>query len=233
MTTGRAAAVTFDFGQTLADLDTEMLARRLGERGVDVHAARLELAVPAAWRIYNESIQRGLGGHPWKILMSRLLSEAGAPEQAIEPAVEWLWTEQPSRNLWRRPVPGMIDVAKDLRAAGVPVGVVSNSEGRLAELINELDWTPLFMVVADSGKLGMEKPGRAIFDWAAARLGVAACDIVHIGDSYAADVAGALTAGARAIWFGGAASPLNDERAAACRDAGEVRAALAAWGLNA
>lgn len=232
MTTGKALAVTFDFGQTLADLDPEMLSNRLGERGVRVVPARVEGAVPAAWRAYNASIKSGLGGHPWKILMARLLEEAGASAPDIAESVDWLWTEQPKRNLWRRPVPAMIELVQDLRRAGIPVGVVSNSEGHLAELIHELSWASHFLVVADSGKLGMEKPGREIFEWASSRLGVAMAHIVHIGDSYAADVEGALSAGMKAIWFRGPADYAASDRVAVCQNAAEVRAALAAWGIE-
>ena len=56
-------AVTFDFGQTLAELDTAMLASRLAERGVTVAASALQDARPAMWRRYNEAIRAGLGGH--------------------------------------------------------------------------------------------------------------------------------------------------------------------------
>jgi putative hydrolase of the HAD superfamily len=227
----RPLAVTFDFGQTLADLDVEMLARRLAEKDTAVALEALERAVGPAWVAYNEAVLRGLGGHPWKILMRRLLSDAAAPEAAIEELVDWLWSEQPHKNLWRRPVPGMIDLVKELNRAGVPVGVVSNSEGRLAELATELGWMDHFKVLADSGKLGVEKPGRAIFDWAAERLGVAVERIVHVGDSYAADVEGALGAGLRAIWFRGEPGRVTDHRLAVCADAAEVRAALVAWDL--
>jgi hypothetical protein len=37
----RVEAVTFDAGQTLIDLDTELLSHRLGERGVQIPEAAL------------------------------------------------------------------------------------------------------------------------------------------------------------------------------------------------
>jgi putative hydrolase of the HAD superfamily len=230
-----AIAVTFDFGQTLAELDTDMLAARAGERGVRVEAAAIEAAVPEAWATYDRAIRAGEGGHPWKTLMRALLAGAGVDARSGAGAalVDWLWDEQPRRNLWRRPIAGMIDVVHDLDAAGVRVGVVSNSEGRLAELADELGWGGLFRCVADSGRLGVEKPGRAIFDWAAARLDVPVGAIVHVGDSWAADVVGALGAGARAVWFarGDAPAPAHDaERVRVARDAAGTRAALRAWG---
>src|SRR5688500_9003876 len=99
--------------------------------------------------------------------MRTMLGGAGVGGAQLEPLVDWLWDEQPRQNLWRRPIPGMIELGDELRAAGVPLAVVSNSEGRLAELVDALGWADRFACVADSGKLGFEKPGREIFAWAA------------------------------------------------------------------
>jgi FMN hydrolase / 5-amino-6-(5-phospho-D-ribitylamino)uracil phosphatase len=222
-------AVTFDFGQTLADLDTAMLSRRLGERGLEVAAERLEAAVPAAWGAYDAAVRAGVSGHPWKLLMRELLGRAGAEARGIGGAVDWLWEEQPRKNLWRRPVAGMIELVAALGEAGVPVGVVSNSEGKLAELVEELGWSAYFGVIADSGKLGMEKPGEGIFGWAADRLGVPLGGIVHVGDSYAADVEGAVRAGMRAIWFRGQGGRELPEAVRVASGAAEVGEALAGW----
>lgn len=233
MTLDPPVAVTFDFGQTLCDIDTEMLARRLAERGVRAAPGDLEQAVDGAWRAYDAAIHAGFGGHPWKILMRELLSRAGVAGDALGDAVDWLWTEQPRQNLWRRPIPGMLELVLDLRRAGIAIGVISNSEGRLAELIDEIGWFSHFDAVADSGVLGMEKPGPEIFAWTAERLGAPLARIVHVGDSYAADVEGALGAGMRAVWFRPRALPQGTTSTAAARapDAAAARAALAALGL--
>ncbi|MEZ4358818.1 MAG: HAD family hydrolase [Kofleriaceae bacterium] len=237
----RVAAVTFDAGQTLIDLDTDLLAARLGERGVTVPAPALAASAPAAWRTYDAAVAAG-AGHPWRTLMSALLQGAApalASEARVE-LVEWLWREQPRRNLWRRPIPGMFELAASLRASGVAVAVLSNSEGRLAELFAELGWAERFAVIADSGRLGIEKPDPRIFEWTLRQLGVDAADAVHLGDSWPADVEGALGAGLRAIWFGRQAQAVTPRggaalagRVATARDAAEVAAALAAWGAGA
>jgi HAD superfamily hydrolase (TIGR01662 family) len=230
-----AAAVSFDFGQTLVELDTELLASRLAERGIAAAPSRLDAAIGESWRAYNEAIQRGLGGHPWKILMRSLLSSGGVAAGSVDEGVDWLWTEQPRRNLWRRPLPGMIEVVAELRRAGVPVAVLSNSEGRLAELVEELGWSAHFVAIADSGLLGFEKPGREIFAWTAERLGVPLGRVVHVGDSLAADVNGALAAGMRAVWFkgdrDGVAHLTPAGRAVVCDGPDELRRALLAFGL--
>jgi putative hydrolase of the HAD superfamily len=119
----------------------------------------------------------------------------------------------------------MIELVGLLRAAGVRVGVLSNSEGKLAELFDEIGWGGRFDVVIDSGREGIEKPDPRIFEIAASRLGAPIEALVHVGDSKPADVDGARAAGARAIWFGRVARAIDDagvrsaHDAAACRDA--------------
>lgn len=227
-------AVTFDFGQTLASFDTVLATARLAECGVHAEPDRLEQALPFAWKTYNDAIRQGLGGHPWKILMRALLERAApsAATDALTRAVDFLWDQQPIKNLWRRPIPGMIELVDDLIAAKIKIAVVSNSEGRLAELIAEMGWSDRFAIVADSGKLGIQKPDRAIFAWAAERLGVPLERIVHIGDSYAADVQGALDAGMSAIWFDSAAQEPVPARCQIAHDARTTREALERFGLG-
>ena len=219
--------MTFDAGQTLVELDTAMLARRLGERGVQVAARALDAASPAAWDRYDAGV--GRAPMPWKVFMDALLEGAGigAGRAAL---VDWLWDEQPRVNLWRRPVAGMMDVVDALRAAGVAVGVLSNSEGRLAELFDEIGWRGRFDIVVDSGREGIEKPDRRIFERAAERLGASLPDLVHIGDSRPADIDGARACGARAIWFGRVARAIDDPGVRSAHDAAGVRAALADFG---
>lgn len=227
-------AVTWDFGQTLAELDTAMLARRALERGVSVDPAALEAATEAAWAAYDAAIAAGAGGHPWRTLMRTLLRAAGAPEAALPELVEWLFQEQPRCNLWRRPIAGMFELARELHARGVPQAVVSNSEGGLAQLLTEVGLGDLFQVVADSGRLGVEKPAPGIFRFALEQLGVEPERAVHVGDSWQADVAGALGAGLSAVWFRGrGAAPGNVDgvRVARADDAASTARALAAFGV--
>jgi HAD superfamily hydrolase (TIGR01509 family) len=222
----KTRAVTFDAGQTLLALDTAMLSRRLAERGVRASAAALEAAWPEAWRLHDEAVAAG-ARHPWKLLVSAILRGTGG-----EHLVDWLWDEQPRANLWRRPVPGMRELVIDLHARGVPMAVISNSEGRLAALLEELGWAELFAAIADSGAIGVAKPDPGIFAWTLERLGVPAAAAVHVGDSLPGDVEGALAAGMRAVWFSPLARPLpawDADRAVACADAAALRGALAAW----
>lgn len=226
--------MTFDFGQTLASLDHELLAKRAEERGVRVSASGAARATPGAWLAYNAAKRAGLAGRDaWRTFMREVL-RGGAPElddAVADPLTHWLFDQQAISNLWRKPVPGMIQLARELASSGVPVAVISNSEGRLAALTSELGFDDPFRVVADSGVLGIEKPDAGIFTWTAAELGVEVHQLVQVGDAWDADVVGALGVGARAIWFDPADARNLPRDVAVARDARETRAALAAWGL--
>jgi putative hydrolase of the HAD superfamily len=229
-------AVTFDFGQTLAELDGDMLAQRLRERGVEADPRALDQAVPRGFARYNQAIAAGQGGHPWHLLMATILEEAGVAAAHRAELTEWLWSEQPRRNLWRRPITGMIELCRELHARGVALAVISNSEGKLAELAAELGWAHMFAAIADSGALGIEKPDPRIFRWTAERLGVQAGEMAHIGDSLQADVVGALGAGCRAIWFTEPEQDLpahlgHEPSLQRCTGAAELRTALQRWAV--
>jgi putative hydrolase of the HAD superfamily len=241
--------ITFDAGQTLVDLDLELLARRLEERGVRVAPAALAGAAPAAWRRYDELVDANRG-HPWHELMATLLGGVGVDDPAL---VDWLWREQPRMNLWRRAIPDMVALARELAAGGAPRARRTNKEGARAALLEEIGLAAPFAAIVDSGRVGIEKPDRRIFDHALARTGRATG--IHIGDSWTADVEGALGAGWRAVWYGRRAAAAEELRAggssgrapdlraggssgralppgvAVAPSAGEVRAALARWGV--
>lgn len=229
-------AVTFDFGQTLTELDCEFLAMRLAEKDVSADAARLREALPHAWREYDRHCGGPSGSHPWRLLMRCLLQEAGIELSQIEPAVQWLWTEQPKVNLWRKPIPGMIELVRKVKSAGTRVAVISNSEGKLAELAELLGWQDDFEIIADSGRLGFSKPGPEIFEWTSKAIEVPLANIIHIGDSWAADVEGILAVGGRAIWFAGASATPSKPQTAVIgpklqftHSAAELEEALATW----
>lgn len=226
-----APVVTFDAGQTLVDLDLDFLARRLAERGVHVSVEALQRAAPAAWLRYDELTAAG-HGHPWKALMATLLEGAGVHDATG--LASWLWDEQPRANLWRKPIAPMVALAKELGDRGVKVAVLSNSEGGLADLFEEIGLAPLFVTIVDSGRVGIEKPDPRIFAHALEQIGGEPSRAVHIGDSWSADIVGALGAGWRAIYYPSRAAnapEMTDPRVRVARTADDARAALSAFGV--
>lgn len=222
-----SSVVTFDAGMTLVELDLDFLARRIAERGVVREPAALRAAAPQAWRRYDDRVDAGgAHGRLWHDLLREII---GDPDAGL---VDWLWEQQPTANLFRAPITGMVELARTLRARGVRTAVLSNSEGGLASLLDEIGIADAFEVIVDSGRIGIEKPDPAIFAYTLAQLGVARdAPAIHIGDSWSADVAGALASGWRAIWYGRRAVAVADPRVACAHDAIEAAAALADLGL--
>jgi len=90
------------------------------------------------------------------------------------------------------PVPGMYDTIRTLRAAGFSTALLSNSWG--CDEYPRADFPGLFDTVVLSGEVGMRKPEKEIFFYAAATLGLAPAECVFI-DDMEANVAAAQACG--------------------------------------
>lgn len=230
-------AVSFDFGQTLAELDHEFLARRVLSLGGELDPEAARAGTVAAWHAYGTG--KALGhARAWQAMMVELLRAGGvhklrgdADPDYPEKIASLLWDAQPTQNLWRKPIAGMFELVAELAAHGVPVGIISNSEGRLAELVEELGQSALFPVIVDSGRLGIDKPDPRIFQHAAGLLGVSLSELVHVGDAWEADVMGARAAGAEAVWFSPTDARPLPEKVVTSTGAVELRAALRRFGF--
>ncbi|HEV2844695.1 MAG TPA: HAD family hydrolase, partial [Thermoanaerobaculia bacterium] len=79
------------------------------------------------------------------------------------------------------------------------LGVISNWDGRLPKVLEELGIARFFDAVTWSGKVGTEKPDRRIFLYALGDLGVEPSEALHVGDGRLEDVEGAVAVGMRAL----------------------------------
>jgi putative hydrolase of the HAD superfamily len=100
-------------------------------------------------------------------------------------------------NLYRIVPEGLGAAVDELRAHGVPVVVVSNSEGGLASLFDRLEITRHFDLLIDSAKVGVEKPDPGIWQFALRSYPAAPDKVLHLGDTFATDVLGAERLGFR------------------------------------
>lgn len=157
-----------------------------------------------------------------------MLAGAGVANAADHAA--WLYRENPRANIFRKPIPGMVDLTRELAGRGVRIGILSNSEGRLAELLAEIGLADVFAAIVDSGRIGLEKPDPRIFAHAKVALGVDPDHpAIHVGDSWDADIAGARGAGWRAVWYGRRVHSVDDPDVAIAPDATTARAAVLRW----
>lgn len=109
---------------------------------------------------------------------------------------------------WTAPVPGAVDVLRDLIASGRRLAIVSNSDGTVARSLAAAGICQVgegagadVAIVVDSHHVGAEKPDPALFRLALAELAVPADRVLHVGDTARTDVDGALAAGVRPVHF--------------------------------
>ena len=86
-----------------------------------------------------------------------------------------------------------------LSRAGARVGVVSNWDCSLPDVLRDLGVAGAVDAVVTSAVAGASKPDPAIFRAALDELGVAPGEAIHCGDDPAKDCAGARAAGIRAV----------------------------------
>lgn len=187
-------AVLFDAGNTLIALDYPRLASGIASatgRPVGVDELRARAAEAAVW------LEQGQGGEQERavtFLESLFLLCGVRPEElaAVRAEVVRLHRE---RHLWIGVEPGTPEALARLRAAGLRLGVVSNSDGKVEHALEAAGLREYFDVVVDSSVAGVEKPDPRIFAVALDALGVAPAEAVYVGDVYDVDAVGARAAG--------------------------------------
>jgi putative hydrolase of the HAD superfamily len=128
----------------------------------------------------------------------RLHGAALADEHA-----ETLWSRHRAGE-WLEPAEDTISTLDALASAGHAMGVISNWDDTLDEILGRHRLRDYFEVVVTSCDAGHAKPHGEIFRAALEAARVAPRDAVHVGDDVEADVAGARAAGIRPVLIGDA-----------------------------
>jgi putative hydrolase of the HAD superfamily len=189
-------AVLFDAGETLVhpspsfpELFATVLAASGHPRGPDqvVEASRsvFHRFSEAArdnelWTTSPERSERF-----WTSVYARMLGELGLPGEASVRDELYRTFTDPANYALFDDVP---DAIASLEAAGLALGIVSNFEAWLEELLERLGVRDRFPVRVISGIEGVEKPDAAIFQRALARLGADPADVVYVGDNPEFDI---------------------------------------------
>jgi putative hydrolase of the HAD superfamily len=96
----------------------------------------------------------------------------------------------------------MVDLVRDVRAAGVPVAVLSNATTRFEADLAALGLDRELDVVLNTARLGVAKPDPDVFRLSLSRLGVSPAEVVFT-DDHRPNVDAAAAVGITAIHFTG------------------------------
>lgn len=200
-------AVVFDAGETLLELDLAAIARAC-DHAVDEAAVRRALGrvrrdmdafflpLLEAGRAPSQSeFGQGRGFH----LQDLLLEHLGIEPERRRAAAERLVALDRAHVLWTIVPPDAPTTLEALRARGLRLAVVSNSDGSIEAKLHQEGIGHVFEHVLDSHLEGVAKPHPELFRRVVERLGVDAARTLYVGDLYSIDVVGARRAGLQGV----------------------------------
>jgi len=188
----------FDAGGVLVFPNFELLAE-IGNR-VGIRTSPQEMAKQHAllFRAFDDHVvhhHQFPDIHYFLNLFERVTDSGKKAQAALALTLE---TEK-EQHLWATTHPWVNETLQRLKAQGYQMAVISNSEGSVEQILQDLGLRDNFEVVIDSFIVGVEKPDARIFEIALERLGWDHAGTVYIGDIFYVDVWGANRAGLGAI----------------------------------
>ncbi|MCD6365205.1 MAG: HAD-IA family hydrolase, partial [Planctomycetes bacterium] len=118
-----------------------------------------------------------------------LLTALGAPSEAVRLHAAGFAEEfRDLSDSTRIVYDDTIETLEKLRRMSLRLAIVSNNDGSLARRVGYLGITHFFDTVVDSAVVESNKPDAGIFQHAMNAVDVVAAEVLHVGDSYEADV---------------------------------------------
>jgi putative hydrolase of the HAD superfamily len=211
------SAILLDAGGVLVFPEPDLVLPPLNAAGVTPDLATLEKAHYRAMAVQDAAATAPVPDTWWHNYLRTYVVACGVAEDRCEKLVLEM-TRDHSRG-WAHAGLGVLGGLRAVAALGVPLGVVSNSDGSVEADLRRLGicYVPVgespgtsaptvpeagvpVGVVIDSEVVGVAKPDPAIFQMALNLLGVPpGGTVLHVGDSLRYDVAGALAAGLQPV----------------------------------
>lgn len=196
-------AILFDAGGIFLLPDPTVLGPLLAYHGGD---ASIGVHVRAHYAGMAAKSAAGATERDWHPYNEAYVRSVGVPEHEV-PLATLVLEQTRNAYTWRWPIPDSLAAIEALRAMGMPMGVVSNASGQIAEVLarsgvcqeGDGPYTPM-RVIIDSHLVGVAKPDPHIFDFALPHFdGISRSRIAYVGDSVTMDVGGARAAGLHPI----------------------------------
>jgi HAD superfamily hydrolase (TIGR01509 family) len=207
-----AAAITFDFHNTLAECPEwfELEVRRLPSAFLTWHEEQDNGSYPEA--VLGEaddryrSLRREIMDHGNELTAEeslRVIFDAMAfpvRDADIEDGVAVLMRDAAARA---KPIPGAVETVRAIGEAGIRLGVVSSAVYHpfLEWTLEEFGIKDAFTTIVTSASAGYYKSRPEIYLHAAELLSANPGHMVHVGDSLRFDVGGASRAGMGTVWL--------------------------------
>lgn len=198
----RFQAVSLDMGGVLVLPDHGMLTYTLHRHDIPHDSSRMveghyramaaidrNAAKPETFGVYTQAFLEAIDVAP-----EHVQAGAAALRHILVPA------------LWHQRIPGALQAARRLQALGLRLGVTSNADGSVEDMLRRHEVVQVgpgpgveVEVITDSGLIGVHKPHPKVFQATADAMGLRPEKICHIGDSGSFDADGARNFGMEAV----------------------------------
>jgi HAD superfamily hydrolase (TIGR01549 family) len=179
--------------------------------GIAVDAGLFESAVLSAAPLLDGSDESPYDAEMFVRYTRRIIEYMGGCGERLEACAREIYQEWAGCHhfeLYDDAAPAL----RELAAAGIRVGLVSNSHRCLASFQSHFELNGLIAGAITSSEHGLMKPHPSIFRAVLDQVGVPAAEAAMVGDSVRHDVEGAVKAGLRAVLLHRGAAPHARER---------------------
>ncbi|NWI84532.1 HDHD3 protein, partial [Pitta sordida] len=147
-------------------------------------------------RFPNYGRGQGLSSRQWWVdVVRRTFVLSGVPDdEALTRLAEKLYRDFCSSRNWEE-LPGATETLSRCCQRGIRMGVVSNFDNRLENILSQCNLRHHFEFVLTSEAAGFAKPDRRIFEEALRLAGVPPEQAAHVGDDYSRDYRAARAVG--------------------------------------
>jgi HAD superfamily hydrolase (TIGR01549 family) len=189
--------VFFDVGNTLLFANRKQMLAPLHARGIQPPEEMLLAIERRTKNEFDDLLEHGgkadLGF--WNIFYQRLLDNLDVHDDSLH--AELVANTRLSAN-WDQLRNGTREALNKI-AERYPIAVISNADGKIAELLDRCGIGDCFRTITDSGLIGHEKPHPVIFEAALKSMCATPEKSLYVGDVYSVDYRGATGAGMQAI----------------------------------
>jgi HAD superfamily hydrolase (TIGR01509 family) len=190
--------ILFDVGNTLLFPNWPRILAPLRARGVSPDPEELQETERKTKRQFDREMVSGHGkvDHSfWEIFYTQLLDLLAHPDPILRQQL--MQATHTSAN-WDIVPPGTRETLQSI-AQQFRIGVISNADGKIDQVLSVCGIGDCFLHVTDSGIVGHEKPHPAIFAAALEKMQVHAKRALYVGDVFSVDYVGATNVGMQAI----------------------------------
>ena len=200
--TTRTTAVFFDVDFTLIypgpTFQGEGYQQFCARHGIVVKRSQFAHAVRGASSILDDQQEHVYDEEIFVRYTRRIIEGMGGTGPSLDACAREIFAEWAACHHFHL-YDDVASVLRELSARGMKLGLISNSHRSLASFAEHFELDGLISASVSSSEHGYLKPHPSIFEAALTLAGVQAAESVMVGDSFAHDIAGALSVGMRGV----------------------------------